>query len=79
MNQAYCVKCKSKESWKTQPKLGKTKNNRVALAGRCSKCNTKMMRFVGKSELQSGSGILSNLIGKPIPVLSKIPLLNMLF
>ena len=78
MNEAYCLKCKSKRTWKGKPKLGRTRNDRVALVGKCYNCNSKMMRFVGKNEMK-GDGLLSNLIGKPIPVLSKIPLLNILF
>ena len=73
MYEGYCVKCKSKQSWKEKPKLGKTKNNRFLLVGNCRKCNTKMTRFVSNSSIQSGDGLLSNLIGKPIPFYPKSP------
>jgi hypothetical protein len=42
---AYCVKCRQKQPMKDAKKV-KTKNNRSALKGQCSKCGTKMMKFV---------------------------------
>ena len=82
MDKSYCVKCKSKQVWKNRPKLGKTKNNRVALTGHCNKCNTKMMRFIGKNDLQSGNGLVGKLLGLPggkVPGLGSIPLIGALF
>ena len=79
MKDAQCMKCKQKRTWKTKPTLVKTKNNRFALSGKCNVCDTKMLRFISKSEIQNGKGLLSSIIGKPIPILSKIPLLSALF
>ena len=79
MDKSFCVKCKSKQAWADKPTLVKTANNRIALTGNCRKCHAKMFRFVAKSALQDGNGLLSSIIGKPIPGLSKIPLLNILF
>ena len=81
MEKAYCVKCRSKQTWSGKPSLVRTTNNRVALSGKCNKCKTKMFRFVGKNELQNGSGLLGKLLGLPggkIPVLSNIPLIGAL-
>ena len=82
MEKAWCVKCRSHRSWQNKPKLGKTKNNRVALAGKCNHCNTKMVRFVSNNELQSGNGLLGKLLGLPggkVPGLGSIPILGALF
>ena len=69
----YCLKCK-KDTANTDPKMFKTKNNRLLMQSKCSVCGTKKSRFVKK---QDAKGLLSNL-GIKTP-LSKIPLLNVLF
>ena len=69
----YCVKCK-KDSENIDPKIVRTKNNRLAMQSKCSFCGIKKSRFVKKQETK---GLLSNL-GTKIP-LSKIPLLSVLF
>ena len=56
------------------PKMFKTKNNRLLMQSKCSVCGTKKSRFVKE---QDAKGLLSNL-GIKTP-LSKIPLLNVLF
>ena len=69
----YCLKCK-KDSSNIDPKMVKTKNNRLLMQSKCSVCETKKSRFVKK---QDAKGLLSNLeIKTP---LSKIRLLNVLF
>ena len=68
----YCLKCK-KDTANIDPKMVKTKNNRLHMQSKCSVCGTKKSRFVKK---QDAKGLLSNLgIKKP---LGKIPLLNVL-
>jgi hypothetical protein len=42
----YCVKCRKKVKPSKEPKMVKTKNNRHMLKGECSKCGTKVCRFV---------------------------------
>lgn len=42
----YCVKCRKKVKPAKSPRLAKTKNNRSMLKGECSKCGTKVCRFV---------------------------------
>ena len=69
----YCLKCK-KDTSNIDPKMVKTKNNRLLMQSKCSVCETKKSRFVKK---QDAKGLLSNL-GIKTPM-SKIPLLNILF
>ena len=69
----YCLKCKTNTS-NIDPKMVKTKNNRLLMQSKCSACGTKKTRFVKEQDTKD---LLSNLgIKKP---LSKIPLLNVLF
>ena len=70
---AYCVKCK-KDTENIDPKMVRTKNNRLVMQSKCSICGIKKSKFVKEQEAK---GLLSNLrIKTP---LSKIPLLNVLF
>ena len=56
------------------PKIFKTKNNRLIMQSKCSDCGIKNSRFVKEQEAK---GLLINLEIKNL--LSKIPLLNVLF
>ena len=68
----YCLKCK-KDTANLDPKMVKTKNNRLLMQSKYSVCETKKSRFVKKQDAKS---LLSNLgIKNP---LSKVPLLNVL-
>ena len=69
----YCVKCK-KDTDNINPKIFKTKNNRLIMQSKCSVCKNKKSRFAKE---QDAKGLLSNL-GIKTPF-SKIPLLNVLF
>ena len=69
----YCVKCR-KDTENIDPKIVRTKNNRLAMQSKCSVCGIKKARFVKEQETR---GFLSNL-GIKAP-LGKIPLLNVLF
>ena len=69
----YCLKCK-KDTANIDPKMVKTKNNRLLMQSKCSACKTKKSRFVKE---QDAKDLLSNL-GIKTP-LSKVPLLNVLF
>ena len=69
----YCLKCK-KNTENIDPKIFKTKNNRLIMQSKCSVCKNKKSRFVKE---QDAKGLLNNL-GIKTP-LSKIPLLNVLF
>ena len=69
----YCLKCE-KDTANIDPKMVKTKNNRLLMQSKCSVCKTKKSRFVKE---QDAKGLLSNK-GIKTP-LTKIPLLNVLF
>ena len=69
----YCIKCR-RDSENIEPKMVRTKNNRLIMQSKCSVCGIKKSRFVKEQKVK---GLLSNLgIKKP---LSKFPLLNVLF
>ena len=69
----YCVKCR-RDTENIDPKMVRTKNNKIIVQSKCPVCGIKKSRFVKEQEAR---GLLSNL-GIKIP-LSKIPLLNVLF
>ena len=69
----YCLPCR-KDTKKINPKVVKTKNNRLMMLPKSSVCNNKKFRFIKE---QQAKGLLSNL-GIRTP-LSQIPLLNVLF
>ena len=69
----YCVKCR-KDTENIDPKMVRTKNNRLIMQAKFSVCRVKKSWFVKEQETK---GLLSNLeIKTP---LSKIQLLNVLF
>ena len=69
----YCIKCRQ-DTQNIDPKIVRTKNNRLIMQSKCPVCRIKKSRFVKEQEAK---GFLSNLrIKTP---LSKIPLLNVLF
>ena len=69
----YCVKCR-KDTENIDPKIVRTKNNRLVMQSECSVCGIKKSRFVKEREAKC---LLSNLGIKTL--LSKILLLNVLF
>ena len=66
----YCVKCR-RDNKNIDPKMVRTKNNKIIVQSKCPVCGIKKSRFVKEQEAR---GLLSNL-GIKIP-LSKTPLLN---
>ena len=69
----YCVKCR-KDTNNINPKIFRTKDNRLLMQSTCSDFKNKKSRFVKE---QDAKGLLSNLrIYSPF---SEIPLLNVLF
>ena len=69
----YCIKCRQ-DTQNIDPKIVRTKNNRLIMQSKCPVCRIKKSRFVKEQEAK---GFLSNLrIKTP---LNKIPLLNVLF
>ena len=69
----YCVKYR-KNTENLNSKIFKTKNGRLIMQSKCPVCGIKKSRFVKEQEAK---GLLSNLRIKTL--LSKIPLLNVLF
>ena len=69
----HCIKCR-KNTENIDPKMIRTKNNRLIMQSKCPVCKIKKSRFVKKQEAK---GLLSNLGIKRS--LSKIPLLNVWF
>ena len=69
----YCVK-RRKDTENIDPKMVRTKNNRLIMQSKCFVCGIKNSRFVKGQETK---GLLSNL--KIKTTLSKIPLLNVCF
>ena len=67
------MKCK-KNTENIDPKMFRTKNNRLIMQSKCCNCGIKKSRFVKEQEAK---GLLSNLGIKM--QLNKIPLLNLLF
>ena len=53
----YCVKCR-KDTENIDPKMVRTKNNRLVMQSKCSACTIKKSRFVKEQEAK---GLLSNL------------------
>ena len=53
----YCVKCK-KDTENIDPKIVKTKTNRLVLQWKCSVCGIKKSRSIKEQEVK---GLLSNL------------------
>ena len=69
----YCVKCR-KDTENIDPKMFRTKNNRLIMQSKCPVCRIKKSRFIKNQEAK---GLLSNLGIKTL--LSESPLLNILF
>ena len=61
----YCIVCK-KDTENKNPKVFKTKNERLKLNSICSVCNNKNSRFISQNGLLSNLGIrtpLSEILG----------------
>ena len=69
----YCVKCR-KDTENIDPKMVRTKINRLVMQSKYSICGIKKSRFVKEQETK---GLLSNLGIKTL--VSQVPLLNVLF
>ena len=70
----YCLKCR-KDTENIDPKIvRKKKESRLVMQSKCSFCGIKKSRFLKEQEAK---GLLRNLGIKTL--LSKIPLLNVLF
>ena len=65
-----CLKCRTNTE-NIDPKIFRTKNNRLLMQSTCSDCKNKKSRFIKE---QDAKGLLSD-VGINTPF-SKIPLLN---
>ena len=65
---SYCLKCRRNTESKN-PEVGRTKNGRIMILSKCSVCNIKKLKFL---KVQEARGLLSNLTGVKIPVLSDL-------
>ena len=71
--QTYCLVCKDYTK-SINPKIVRNRQNRYIIQSNCATCGGKKSRFIKE---QKALGILSNLDIKTL--LSKVPLLNILF
>ena len=72
---SYCLKCK-KNTESKNTKVIKTKNREIILLSKCTVCNSKKLEFIKKQETR---GLLSKLTGIKVPILSDLPIANILF
>ena len=54
----------------------KTKSVRILLLSKCAVCDNKKLKFVNEEEAR---GLLSQLTGLKVPILSGLPIANILF
>ena len=66
---SYCLKFRKNVESKNRKGV-KTKNRRAMLLSKCSVCNSKKSKFLKEQEAR---GLLSNLLGVKVPILSDIP------
>ena len=67
-----CLKCR-KNTQSKNPRIVKTKNRKIMLLSKCAVCNTKKSTFVKEQQTR---GVLSNLTGIKVSILSDLPLIN---
>ena len=72
---SYCFNCR-KNTESKNPKVVKTENGRIMLLSKCTACNSKRSKFIKE---QQAKGLITNLIGENIPILSGLLLINTLF
>ena len=72
---SYCLKCRQNTESKN-PKVVKTKNGWIMLLPKCAVRNRKKLKFINE---QKATGLLSNLTGIKVPILSDLPIINTLF
>ena len=72
---SYCLKCR-RNTKSEKPKAVKTKNRRIMLLSKCAVSDSKKSKFIKEQEAR---GLLSKLTGMKIPLLSDLPIGNILF
>ena len=71
---SYCLKCRKNTESKNRKSV-KTKNGIIILLSKCLVYNNKKSKFLKNKKL----GLLSNLVGQKVPILSDTPIVNTLF
>ena len=71
--ETYCLVCRKYTKY-NNPKIVKNSQNRLMIQSNCANCSSRKSSFIKE---QQAMGILSNLGIKTL--LSKVPLLNILF
>ena len=69
---SYCLKCKKNTESKNS-KVVRTKNGRRIVLLTCAVCNSKKSKIIKEQEAR---GLLSNLTGVKVPILSDLFLIN---
>ena len=72
---SYCLKCR-KETGSKNSKVVRTKNERIMLLSKCLLCDSKKSEFIKEQETK---GLLSELTRIKVPILSDLPLADILF
>ena len=72
---SYCLMCRRNAESKN-PKVVRAKDGRIMLLSKCAVCNGKKSKFLTEQEAK---GLLSNLAGINLPILSDIPKVYTLF
>ena len=72
---SFCLKCR-RNTESENPKVVRSKNERIILLSKCSLCNSKKSKFIKEQEAK---GLISKLTGLKVPILSDLPILNILF
>ena len=68
-----CLKYK-KNTESKNPKIVRTKNGRIMFLSKCAVYHSKKSKFIKQQEAR---GLLSNLTGIKVPILSDLPIANM--
>ena len=71
---SYCGNYRKNTEGKN-PKVARTKNGRIMLLSKCAVCESKNLKFIKEQEAR---GLLSNLTGVKTPILSDLPIANIL-
>ena len=69
------MKCRNNTESKNQ-KVARTINGRIILLSRSGVCNNKKLKFLKEQETR---GLVNNLVGIKVPILSVILIVNTLF
>ena len=72
---SYCLKCR-KNAESENSKVVMAKNVRIMLSSKCAVCDSRKSKCIKEQETR---GLLSKLTGIKVPILSDLPIANILF